>query len=57
MFLRKSYIYENKIDWKSLLKTYIKQYKDTIVFIGYSRYNQHIINSDFTDRIIIHLIE
>jgi very-short-patch-repair endonuclease len=55
--IQQSYIYENKIDWKSLLKTYIKQYKDTIVFIGDSRYNQHIINSDFTDRIIIHLIE
>lgn len=55
--IQQEFVLKNVVDWKSMLSSYIKFYgKPTIIFIGDTRYFQHILNSNFTDNIITHLI-
>ena len=55
--IQQKFVYKNKLDWRSMLNSYIKLYKKpTIIFIGDDRYNQHILDTDFTKNIITHFI-
>jgi very-short-patch-repair endonuclease len=54
--IQQEFVFKNKLDWKTMLNLYINTYeKPTIIFIGDSRFQQHIIDSNFTNNIITHL--
>lgn len=55
--IQQDFVFADKLDWKTMLNNYIKCYeKPTVIFIGDAKYHQHIIETDFTENIIIHLI-
>ena len=55
--IQQAFVFKDKLDWKSMLNLYIKSYeKPTVIFIGDTRYQQHIIDTNFTENILTHFI-
>lgn len=55
--IQQEFVFKDKLDWKTMLNSYIKSYENpTIIFIGDTRYHQHIIDVNFTENTITHLI-
>jgi hypothetical protein len=55
--IQQDFVWKDKIDWRRMLNKYIQSYKTpTIIFIGDTRYQEHISDTIFTNNIVIHLI-